>query len=38
MEEAIAEATRIAGLGLIPPRFIVRATLAPPTSHSNGSG
>jgi uncharacterized protein (DUF885 family) len=28
MEEAIAEARRIADLGLIPPRFIIRATLA----------
>jgi uncharacterized protein (DUF885 family) len=28
MEEAIAEARRIAALGLIPPRFILRATLA----------
>jgi uncharacterized protein (DUF885 family) len=27
MEEAIAEARRLAGLGLIPPRFIIRATL-----------
>ncbi len=27
LEEAIAEAQRIAGLGLIPPRFIIRATL-----------
>jgi uncharacterized protein (DUF885 family) len=28
MEEAIAEARRLAGLGLIPPRFIIRVTLA----------
>lgn len=28
MEEAIAEARRIAGLGLIPPRFIIARTLA----------
>ena len=28
LDEAIAEARRIAGLGFIPPRFIIRATLA----------
>jgi uncharacterized protein (DUF885 family) len=28
LDEAIAEARRLAGLGLIPPRFIIRSTLA----------